>query len=378
MPDLIALDLDQDNSLVPIIEEIWEGGDALCTLDPRWSPALRSLALKTLAPTLLIDAQGHHRLPDGQEAEDGIGLVMMSSGSTADPKAVELDVDALQASAQITSDRLGVEPSRHHWLCCLPIAHIGGFSVISRALFTNTPLSITSDAHPETLLRAAHGGVSHVSLVTRAMNRIDPDLFDCILLGGAAPPEHIPSNGVTTYGMTETGSGIVYDGKPLEGVTLHIDQPDQEGFGEIVVSSPTLFRRYRNRPTPFVVGPDEMNNWFATGDLGRITDSGLLQVRGRMTEVIVTGGEKVYPADVEAVLADLGGVKELAVWKRPDPEWGERVVVWIVPDGTPPSLEAIQRVATERIAFFAAPKECVLVDALPRTVLGKIRRNELR
>ena len=378
MPDLIALDLDQDDSLVPIIEEIWAAGDALCTLDPRWSPILRSQALATMAPTVLLDGDGRHNLSEGRQVDSGIGLVMMTSGSISDPKAIELDHAALQASATITSRRLEVNPTLDHWLCCLPIVHIGGFSVLSRALLTGTSLSITKDAHPETLRRAAREGVSHVSLVTKAMLGIDPAMFSCILLGGAAPPDHLPPNAVVTYGMTETGSGIVYDGTALDGVSLHIVDSDEDGFGEIHVASPTLLRGYRDRPAPFVKGPDGEHNWFPTGDLGRLNDAGLLEVRGRLDEVIVTGGEKVYPSDVEAALINLNGIKELAVWKRSDPEWGERVVVWIAPEGTPPSLEEIQRMVSEQIASYATPKELVLVDVLPRTTLGKIRRSELR
>jgi o-succinylbenzoate---CoA ligase len=372
--ELIALELHQDDAIVPVIEAIWANGDALCIVDSRWSAPQRSLALSTIAPTALVDGAGHHPLAGGRPVDEGVGLVMMTSGSTANPKAVEIDMDAMAASAAMTSTWLKVDPSRHRWLCCLPLAHIGGFSVLARSLFTATALSVTDNAQQSTLEHAAASGVTHVSLVTRALKRIDPSLFTSILLGGAAPPEDRAPNVVATYGMTETGSGIVYDGAALDGVKLHIDKPDDAGVGEILVASPSLFRQYRNHPSPFVSGPDGAANWFPTGDLGGLNDAGILTVRGRRSEMIVSGGEKIFPTDIEALLHDLPGVSELAVWKRADPEWGERVVVWIVPDGTPPTLDQLRSIVTNEFAAYGAPKELVIVDQLPRTPLGKIKR----
>jgi O-succinylbenzoic acid--CoA ligase len=218
-------------------------------------------------------------------------------------------------------------------------------------------------------------GVTHVSLVATALRRIDPSTFDLILLGGSAPPAELPANVVTTYGMTETGSGIVYDGHPLRGVEIAIAGADQAGFGEILTKTPTALRAYRDGEAPFVTGPDG-GRWLATGDVGRLVDD-LLEVRGRRAEVIVTGGEKVYPGDVEAAIATAPGVGEVAVWKRPDPDWGERVVAWIVPKGAPPSLELIREIVTEQLGTWAAPKDLEIVESLPRTDIGKVRRNAL-
>ena len=98
-----------------------------------------------------------------------------------------------------------------------------------------------------------------------------------------------------------------------------------------------------------------------------------------MAEVVVSGGEKVWPVPVEAVLARHPGVAEVAVWKRPDPEWGERVVAWVVPTdpGRPPGLEALRDLVAGELAPWAAPREVVLTDALPRTASGKVRRADL-
>ena len=149
--------------------------------------------------------------------------MVATSGSTGEPRGVVLTHDALVASAVATSRRLGVDPGRHRWLACLPLAHIGGLAVVTRALLTTTPLTVLPGfdaAEVERVGRA--GGATHVSLVSTALARVDAAAFETVLLGGAAPPRPLPANVVTTYGMTETGSGVVYDGVPLDGVEVAI------------------------------------------------------------------------------------------------------------------------------------------------------------
>jgi acyl-CoA synthetase (AMP-forming)/AMP-acid ligase II len=138
-----------------------------------------------------------------------------------------------------------------------------------------------------------------------------------------------------------------------------------------------LFRCYRDGSDGRVEGPDRDRTWYATGDFGRLDDVGALSVSGRIDDVITTGAEKVWPDMVERVLVAHPDVAEVAVWKRSDPEWGERVVAWVVPTDKAPSLEELRRMVAETIAPWAAPKELVIVDDLPRTAAGKVRRREL-
>ena len=126
-----------------------------------------------------------------------------------------------------------------------------------------------------------------------------------------------------------------------------------------------------------MTGPPSELPWIATGDLGRISDDGSLAVRGRIADVIMTGGEKVYPLDVERIIEGLDSVAHVAVWKRPDPQWGERVVAWVVPNGQGPSLEDLKHAVRSTLADYAAPKELVIVASLPRTDLGKVSRRSL-
>jgi O-succinylbenzoic acid--CoA ligase len=227
------------------------------------------------------------------------------------------------------------------------------------------------------------GRATHVSLVGTALRRLDPSVFICVLLGGSKAPDDLPPNVVTTYGMTESGSGVVYDGRPLEGVEIAVALPDGTytgpggGEGEIVIRAPMLFRCYRDGSDGRVTGPDGDPTWYATGDAGRLDDGGTLSVAGRIDDVITTGAEKVWPDMVERVLVAHPGVAEVAVWKRSDPEWGERVVAWVVPSDEAPSLEELRRIVAETIAPWAAPKELVIVDDLPRTAAGKVRRRAL-
>jgi O-succinylbenzoic acid--CoA ligase len=240
--------------------------------------------------------------------------------------------------------------------------------VITRAIVNGTRLVVHDGFDAKAVSGAAAEGATLVSLVPTALRRIDARIFRRIVLGGSRPPGELPSNVVTTYGMTETGSGVVYDGWPLEGVEVRIDQ-----LGEIHLRCPMLLRSYRDGSQPVADG------WFATGDLGDLDDDGRLTVLGRRDELIITGGENVWPATVEASLSGHVGVAEVAVAGVPDDEWGERVVAWIVPSdrSMPPTLAAIRSCVTESLPAFMAPKEIRIVDGLPTTTSGKVLRHRL-
>jgi O-succinylbenzoic acid--CoA ligase len=275
---------------------------------------------------------------------------------------------------------------------------VGGLSVVTRALLTGTPLTVLPgfDADVVEALGRAEK-VTHVSLVVAALRRVDPALFTGILLGGSRPPGDLPSNVVVTYGMTETGSGVVYDGIPLDDVEVaiaHFDDTDddwqgggdtresggdtRESGGQILLRAPMLLRCYRDGSTGRVLGPDGSKSWFATGDAGYLNADGTLSVTGRIAEMITTGGEKVWPDEVERVISAHRDVVEVAVWKRPDPEWGERVVAWIVPADVSPRADELKELVAATIAPWAAPKEIVFTTELPRTPSGKVKRSELR
>jgi O-succinylbenzoic acid--CoA ligase len=381
VPELVALDLPGGTGFVDTLRAIWDTGDAAAPLDPRLPPAARQALLAALQPSRIVSSDGeHHVVPGGVPVEPGDALVIATSGSSGQPKGVVLTHEALVASARATSTRLGIDPSRHSWLGCLPLAHVGGLSVVTRAMLTGTPLTVLPGFDADVVEALGRSGeATHVSLVTAALRRLDPSVFTAILLGGSRPPKELPGNAVVTYGMTETGSGVVYDGVPLDEVEVAIAHFSDEGDeGEVLLRGPMLLRSYRDGATGRVVGPDGSRSWFATGDAGALTAAGTLTVVGRLAEMITTGGEKVWPDAVERVLAAHRDVAEVAVWKRPDPEWGERVVAWVVAAESQPGVEELKELVAGTIAPWAAPKEIVFTAELPRTSSGKVRRSELR
>jgi O-succinylbenzoic acid--CoA ligase len=332
----------------------WDDGDAVLPLDPRLPPPARERVLAAAR----VDAP----------VEPGDALVMVTSGTTGEPKAVVLTHDAVSASALATSARLAVEPRHDRWLACLPLSHVGGLSVVTRALLTGTPVEVHDGFDAAAVEAAADGGCTLTSLVPAALARIDPGRFRAILLGGQAPPADRPAHVLATYGMTETGSGVVYDGVPLDGVEVRIADD-----GEIHLRGPMLLRAYRDG-----TDPKSADGWLPTGDLGRLAD-GQLHVDGRRGELIITGGENVWPTAVERVLERHPAVAEVAVVGRPDPEWGEQVVALVRPsdEHRPPSLAELREWAKQELPAYAAPRAVDIVAALPRTASGKLRRADL-
>lgn len=369
MSELVAIALDPGPSFVSTLEAVWEAGDAITVIDPRLPKAESERVLRALAPTAIVDHTGRAKL-SGRQSDDGDAIVLATSGTTGEPKGVVLTSDAVLASAVATSERLGVDPNIDKWLGCLPLAHIGGLSVVTRALLTGTPLELHQHFDPADVMAAAAGGVTRVSLVTRAMRQIDPTAFTTILLGGGAIPPDRPPNAVATYGMTETGSGVVYDREPLPGVEIEISDR-----GEVKLKGPMLLRCYRT-PTGDV-DPFDDDDWFATGDAGAVDSDGVLSVFGRVGDVIATGGEKVWPSRLEPFLANQPGIAEVAVVGRPDPDWGQRVVAIVVPTDEGPNLDQIRQATKENFGSWYAPREIQLVTALPKTALGKVKRHEL-
>ncbi len=367
MPDLVAIDLPGGDAFVDAVRRCWDRGDAVLPVDARLPAPARERVLAALRPTRVVDGWGERALAGGEPVEPGDALVMATSGSTGAAKGVVLTQHALASSARASAERLGTSAA-DHWLACLPLGHIGGFSVLTKALFAGSALTVLPGFDAGAVTAAAHGGATAVSLVPTALQRIDPSLFRVVLLGGARPPRDRPANVVATYGMTETGSGVVYDGRPLPGVEVRVADD-----GEVLVRGPMLLRCYRDGSSPV-----DADGWLHTDDVGRWLPDGRLHVDGRRGDVIVTGGEKVWPDDVERALAAAPGVADVAVAGVPDPEWGERVVAWVVPAaGGAPSLAELRAAVVRDHPAHMAPKELHLVTSLPRTPLGKVVRHRL-
>ena len=358
MERLIAVAL-TGQSFVEELQRAWDGGDAVFPVDLRYpAPILRNI-IESVAPAVVVDSSGRHKLENGKPVRDGDALVVATSGTSGNPKAAVLTHEAVLASALLTSEAVDAG-DYSSWLACLPLAHIGGLSVVTRALLTGTELIVHDKFEPEA---AMNSGATHVSLVTAALRRIDPARFEKILLGGGPAPPDKPSNAITTYGMTETGSGIVYNGHPLPNVDLRIGRDNA-----IFVRSPTLFRGYRDGTTPI-----DGDGWFDTGDAGELASDATLTVFGRSDDVIITGGEKVWPAAVERLLGAHLQTSGVLITGEPDADWGERVVATIE-STSPPALDEIRELVKAQLPAYCAPRELRIVERLGRTSSGKIIR----
>ena len=325
-----------------------------------------ALTEKTSDATPWAQLVRHDPIPDThpRPATGDLAIIQYTSGTTGTAKGVVLDHTAVAASAEATSAALAIDPTSHRWLACLPLAHVGGLSVITRAWHTGTPLEIHDGFDADAVDDAAARGATHVSLVGTAMGRIDTSRWERIVLGGSAPPPDRPANTVATYGMTETGSGVVYDGVPLPGVEVAVVED------EIWLRGPMIARHYRDGTA--VVDDD---GWLHTDDAGAFAD-GVLHVVGRRGDCIITGGENVYPGPIEARLRAHPAVADAAVFGRPDPEWGTRVVAAIEAVGEAPTLDVLRDWVRGELPAHCAPKE-LEVRSLPRTALGKVRRHLL-
>jgi O-succinylbenzoic acid--CoA ligase len=375
--DLYALRWPPGRGAAAAIERLWDQGVAVLPL--RWDlpEAELTTLLDRARAAALVDPSGTTQLDRSVPAPSGTALCLPTAGSTGEPKLVELSHAALEASARMTVTRLDLGDAR--WLCAVPLDHVAGLAILVRSRLAGT-LPVVLPRFDVAAVAEADADV--VSLVPTMLERllaagVDLGRWRWILLGGAAARpallEAAAAAGgrvVRTYGMTETCGGVVYDEAPLDGVRVAI-QPD----GVVRLSTPTMMTGYRLDPGATAAALDD--GWFVTGDLGEWTD-GRLRVLGRADDVIVTGGEKVSPDEVESLLASHPAVADVAVAGREDEEWGPRVVAFVVPKpGAEPTLADLRAHVTALAAGYKAPKEVVLVDALPRLPSGKVARASL-
>ena len=372
MRHLVALDLPAGSDFVRSMTECFDKNEAISPLDQRLEGRTRDRVLRALRPTDIIDRFGERRrLEGGEMVEDGDLVVVATSGTTGEPKGVILSEEAVRASAFATSASLGVDPESDHWLGSLPLNHVGGLSIALRAHLTGAPLTLLERFDIERIDRALDKGATLTSLVPTTLARLGrarQDRFRKILLGGSAMTHEPGNNTVTTYGMTETGSGVVYNGYPLDGVEIEI----REG-GEIALRCPMLLRCYRDG-----TDPRDSRGFFLTGDLGALDDFGKLRVYGRTSELIISGGEHIWPAAVEQLLINRPGVEEIGIVGIEDKEWGQRVVAVVVPEAChAPNIEMLNEICRSEIGPWAVIKELHFVGALPKTSIGKIDRGAL-
>ncbi len=367
MARLIALDMPGCHQFVETVLRIWDNGDAVLPIDQRLPDAAKKSLITSMAPAGIIDSHGAATaFAESRAMEDGDALVIATSGSTGVPKGVVHTHSSLSAASQASTNRLNLSSS-NTWLVCIPVSHIGGFSVITRALHSQASLILQPAFDVDAVTQAVRDGATHTSLVSTALSRIDAAAFQTILLGGSSAPSNLPNNVVTTYGMTESGGGVVYNGFPLDGVELKIVED------EIYIRCAMLFRNYRHETSA-----STHDGWYSTGDLGSIDQTGRLQVFGRRTDMIISGGENIWPATVEKSLLTHPLVEQVVVRGTPDAQWGQQVVAYVVLDSAvsqtaPEALRAqLRDHVKQSLPAFCAPQKFVVVNDIPRTSLGKV------
>ena len=291
----------------------------------------------------------------------------------------------------------------------MPLFHVGGLSILLRACLAGSAVVVQPGFDAQAVSAALDDlGITGVSLVATMLGRLldargerraPPGLRRVLLGGGPASPAlmaraHAAGYPLApTYGLTEAASQVAtrlpadvappFDERlsPLPGTEVRV--VDTEGrvlgsgeAGEICVRGATLMREYLGRPE--ATARALRRGWLQTGDLGILDDRGRLRVLDRRDDLIVSGGENIYPAEIEAVLNGHPAVREVAVVGQPDAEYGARPMAWWVPlaPGSPaPDLEAYCRA---RLAGFKVPRRFVSIAELPRNASGKLLRRELR
>lgn len=351
---------------------------------------------------------------------DDAVLQLYTSGTTGNPKGVELsnrNLFALRKGTQAANMPYTQWDDDEVVLVAMPCAHIGGTGLGVMALASGLPGYVLAEFTPDGLFDAIEtGGVTRFFIVPAALHillqhprcaSVDYSRLKYILYGAAPIPlellrECIKTFGcefIQNYGMTETTGTIVmlppedHDpngnprmrsaGKALPGVEIKVVDADGNSLpvgevGEVVTRSSNNMLGYWNLPdaTKKTLTND---GWVHTGDAGYLDEDGYLFIHDRVKDMIISGGENVYPAEVESAIYGHPAVLEVAVIGVPDEKWGEAVKAVCVPKpGTTIDADDVINWARERIAGFKAPKSIDIIEALPRNASGKILRKDLR
>ena len=366
----------------------------------------RVIALYTLlearVPVLLV----HPKLTESERAAEisatreaaktlppDAAVVLYTSGTTGQARGAVLTRAALVASAQASAANLGWEPD-DCWLLAMPIARVGGLSILTRCLIARRAVALAPSFDAQQLPQwIEQWRTTLVSLVPTMLSmlferfpdwRAPAHLRSMVIGGAAASPRLLKEAAqrkvpvVLTYGCTETCSQVVATpyaqrfnpaqcgvGMPLPGAEVRVVD------GRIEVRGPMRMAGYLDAPR---LAADE---WFDTGDIGMLDPQGCLHVRARRADLIVTGGDNVYPAEVERVLEACHGVRAAAVFGVPDETWGQIVAAAFVADGTPPTDAELNAFLEHHLAKHKRPRRIVFVERLPQTPANKLDRPAL-
>ena len=326
---------------------------------------------------------------DWNPSDETVFCIINTSATTGKFKSVPVRWSQIEAHVKASAKVLGVEED-DNWLVVLPMFHVSGLSIILRILYNGTRATIREKFSEQVVLEALEiEDVTMVSLVPtvlqRIVERIQAPTLRAILLGGEFIPMPLLQECVQrnlpvykTYGMSETFAQsttfsirdyphkLASVGYPLEGVTIEIRNSDEEGVGEVWISSPMLMKGYLNK--------EPIHGAFNTDDIGYVDNDGFLYLLNRRKDIIISGGENIYPKEIEDVLYGMDGILECAVIPVLDLKWGQIPILCVV---TNRSEEDISEYLLSRLAKYKVPKRIVYYDTLPKNSMGKILRQEL-
>lgn len=343
------------------------------------------------------------RILSDEEADDtfdwtfedrDIAVIMNTSATTGQFKSVPLRWGQIRAHVQASKEVLG-KTEQDNWLMVLPLFHVSGLSILLRSLYNGTAVTILPKYDKAQVLKLIESeNINMMSLVPTILTQLEPSIshhkLRVILLGGefipmalidACEKKSLPI--YKTYGMTETFSQSVtfsvldYPhkrdsvGKPLPGMQVRIDKPDADGVGEIHLTGPMVMTGY--------IDKEPIDGDLNTDDIGYIDEDGFVYILNRRKDLIISGGENIYPKELEDLVYTLPSVKECAVVPVPDPKWGQVPALFVAfHDGESMTVDAILSFMTNSLAKYKIPKYVKILPALPRNGTGKIVRNELR
>lgn len=392
--------------------QLTDAGVRLLVADGAHLEAARAAATGSDARVESIDGRPWDSAEPVESADDletaAVHSVMYTSGTTGAPKGALLTHGNFYWSAVGSADNLGVEPG-DRWLACMPLFHVGGLSILLRSAIYGTT-ALVHDGFEEHRVNAAlrSEGVTVLSVVSTMLRRMldadderYPSSVRAVLVGGGPVPEDLLVRArdrglpvLQTYGLTEAASQVATlsdadalrklgsAGHPLPVTTVRTEvdgRPAQANeVGEILVSGPTVTPGYLNRPE--ATADTLRDGWLHTGDLGYLDDEGYLYVSDRRDDLIVTGGENVYPAEVEAILTSHPAVIEAAIVGVEDAQWGRVVTaVVLLRPGATASVDDLSAHLRATLAGYKVPRRFeFMADPLPRTASGKLQRHLVR